>query len=299
MGFATVAGLLKRRAHVVATCRDEESCRKTAAEIAATCGAVEVPAGDSSPQTFSVMPLDLASLDSVRRFAERFTALYPQLDTLVANAGVMGGPFKQTEDGYETNFQVNYLGHFLLVNLLDGTLGSSSSSSSEAGRVIMISSLSSEKASLAADAGVEQAARRREEDFDGMTAYRQSKLAQVLLARELAERRGDVVSCSVHPGVVDTNLFYRAVPPPLKPLMKGLSRLLIWLGKVKTSQQGAETALYLASQPAEALRAGQGQYWAECELRAPNPEIDDAALRKKLWEQSEALAGLGEGRASE
>lgn len=295
MGFETVVGLLNRGAHVVATCRDEASCRRTATELTAACSAPEVAPGDVRPRSFSVMPLDLSSLDSVRKFSADFVALYPDLDTLVANAGVMGGPFTQTVDGFEANLQVNYLAHFLLINLLDAPLcarAAGAPSDEPAARVIMVSSLSSEKASLRPD-GVEGAALRGEGEFEGMTAYRQSKLAQVLMARELAERKGDaLLSVSLHPGVVDTNLFYRFVPSFLKPVMKALSQLLLLLGKVKTPHQGAETAVFLAVGRAEEVRGGQGQYWADKALRDPNPEIQDAPLRQTQWEQSAALVAL-------
>ena len=83
---------------------------------------------ENVPGSVEVMELDLASLASVRRFAEAFIAKYDRLDGLVNNAGVMASPEGKTEDGFETQFGTNHLGHFLLTELLLDTLRASAPS---------------------------------------------------------------------------------------------------------------------------------------------------------------------------
>jgi retinol dehydrogenase-13 len=115
-GFATSAQLALQGAHIAGACRRVEAGKQAFAELGNVRGSVEV------------MELDLASLASVRRFAETFVAKHGRIDSLVNNAGVMHCPEGKTEDGFETQFGVNYLGHLLLTELLLDTLKSNAPS---------------------------------------------------------------------------------------------------------------------------------------------------------------------------
>ena len=190
-GFATSEQLARQGAHVVGACRRVEAGKEAFAELENVRGSVEV------------MALDLASLASVRRFAEAFIAKYDRLDGLVNNAGVMMPPKGCTEDGFETQFGINHLGHFLLTELLLDTLKASAPA-----RIVCVSSV--------AHAGMRGIY--GEIDFDDLhfekreynpsVAYAQSKLANVLHALDLARRlEGTGVSAfSVHPGWIRSNL---------------------------------------------------------------------------------------------
>jgi len=112
-GFATTKQLAEQGAHVVGACRRVDAGEEAFSDLGDFRGSVEI------------MELDLASLTSVRRFAEAFLAKYDRLDGLVNNAGVMYSPKGKTEDGFETQFGINYLGHFLLTELLLDTLKAS------------------------------------------------------------------------------------------------------------------------------------------------------------------------------
>ena len=123
-GFATTKQLAEQGAHVVGACRRVEAGKEAFANLGDIRGLVEI------------MELDLASLASVSRFVKTFLAKYDRLDGLVNNAGVMYSPKGKTIDGFETQFGINYLGHFLLTELLLDTLKASAPS-----RIVCVSSV--------------------------------------------------------------------------------------------------------------------------------------------------------------
>ncbi len=108
VGFETSRAFAQNGIRVIMACRNEEKGEKARAEILR-----EYP-----DALLDVMELDLSKLASIRKFAEQFEGIYSQLDILVNNAGVMIPPLTDTEDGFELQFGVNYLGHFLLTGLL-------------------------------------------------------------------------------------------------------------------------------------------------------------------------------------
>jgi NAD(P)-dependent dehydrogenase (short-subunit alcohol dehydrogenase family) len=281
MGTATAASLLQRGAHVIGASRSETGTVRELEKHGA-----RVPRGDVRPGTFSPVAVDLASLDSVRAAASEIAASYGNgIDVLIANAGVMAPPFERTADGLEAQMQINFLAQFLLIRLL---ADKQCLKKGEA-KIIQISSLSSERASFPVDAqGLVGAAKCSAESYDGMTAYRLSKLAQVLVAPEIASRL-DLKSFSVHPGVVNTPLFYRNVSPAIRPLLSGLAAVACTLGAVRSPEQGAETAIFLAS--ADGVE-GQGLYWSDSAVREPNAQLSDAALRDSIWRQASELVGV-------
>lgn len=118
IGKATVEGLAKQGATVVLACRDLDKGRAALEEVQAR----------TQSNALHLMRLDLASLQSVREFVRAFTAKFQRLDVLVENAGVSTGKRQLTADGFEMDFGVNHLGHFLLVELLLPTLKASAPS---------------------------------------------------------------------------------------------------------------------------------------------------------------------------
>ena len=182
--------------------------------------------------------MDLASLASVRRFAEAFIAKYDRLDGLVNNAGIMACPEGKTEDSFETQFGVNHLGHFLLTELLLDTLKASAPS-----RIVCVSSVA--HVGMRGQAG--------EIDFDDLNferrpynrtlAYTQSKLANVLHALDLSRRlEGTGVSAfSVHPGWIRSNLAQHMLPVWVQNvLLRPFSALL----GMMSWYEGAQTTLH-------------------------------------------------------
>jgi NAD(P)-dependent dehydrogenase (short-subunit alcohol dehydrogenase family) len=188
-GLATATQLTKQGATVVGACRRVEAGKEAFADLNAR-GSIEI------------IKLDLASLTSVRDFAEGFLAKYDRLDGLANNAGIMC-PQSTTEDGFGMIFAVNYLGHFLLTELLLDTLKASAPA-----RIVCVSSMAhvgsrNQDAELHFD---DLDFEKRPYNMNG--AYSEAKLAVVLQAVDLARRLEGtgVAAFSVHPGWVRSNL---------------------------------------------------------------------------------------------
>jgi len=174
LGRRVAEELVKRDARVLVHGRDPDKVVRVVGEIGAERGLVG----------------DLGSLDDVRHLADGVD----QLDTLVNNAGIVVPERRESADGYELTFAVNYLSHFLLTSLLLPKLR-------EPGRIVNVSSIGQ----YALDFDDLQ----YERDFNGYYAYAKSKLAQILFTRELAERLGDrgVTVNALHPAtLMDTNM---------------------------------------------------------------------------------------------
>jgi NAD(P)-dependent dehydrogenase (short-subunit alcohol dehydrogenase family) len=222
------------------------------------------------------LPLDLASLSSVRDCAELFKALNLPLHLLINNAGV-AGLRGLTADGFEMAFGINHLGHFLLTQLLLPELMASGPS-----RVVTVSSRAHKRT-----AGIDWSAlQKTTRSWTGIEEYAVSKLANLLFSAELARRtQGTGVSCySLHPGVVDTEI-WRALPDWARPLLR-------WRGLL-TAEEGAQTSLHCA------LRAPvseSGLYFSKSHVATPAPLGRDSDLARLLWQRSEewVAASLGE-----
>jgi NAD(P)-dependent dehydrogenase (short-subunit alcohol dehydrogenase family) len=246
-----------------------------------------------------VMELDLASLDSVRRFAEAFLAKYDRLDGLVNNAGVMATPQGKTVDGFETQFGVNHLGHFLLTELLLDTLKASAPS-----RIVCVSSLAHDKMQGVTGEIVLDDLNFEKREYAPYVGYAQSKLANVLHASELARRlEGTAVSAfSVHPGWIRSNLAkggMRFVQNVLLRPFSGLLGLINWF-------EGAQTSLHCLLD--DDAPNHSGAYYSQSSLLYPNkedraggwpmksrsPYADDKVLAEKLYHTSLELVGLAD-----
>jgi retinol dehydrogenase-13 len=278
MGYETALALARSGRSVVIACRSPEQGQRSAQQIQAQGGAAPV----------AVVPLDLASLASVRACAAELRSQYERLAGLICNAGIMTPPYRRTADGYEAQFQVNYLGHFLLAQLLIELLRGGAS-------LISISSLSSEKGRCDSAEEFFAVGRCDAASYDAMRSYRESKLAQVLFTAEAQRRFGaaGVVAGAVHPGVVNTGLFYRNGPAWLQRIVQPLTWIGYATGRLRTPAQGAATAIDLALR---GTAIPGGQYWADRQPRAPNPRMRDERLCTALWEASLAAVGTP-GRA--
>jgi NAD(P)-dependent dehydrogenase (short-subunit alcohol dehydrogenase family) len=141
--------------------------------------------------------LDLASLDSVRKFAAKILEEEPRIDILINNAGVINSTYRESADGFESTFAVNHLGHFLLTNLLLDRIKEAPSA-----RIVNVSSIAYKRANLNLDD------LNLEKSYDPWIAYRNSKMANILFTRSLARRLEGtrVTANSLHPGVIVTEL---------------------------------------------------------------------------------------------
>jgi NAD(P)-dependent dehydrogenase (short-subunit alcohol dehydrogenase family) len=204
---------------------------------------------------------DFSSLAQVKQMADGILAKYSRLDVLVNNAGVFLLDRKVTADGLEMNFQVNYLSPFLLTNLLLPLLKKSAPA-----RIVSVSSALHSKTILDFENLQGQ------KNYDGIQAYALSKLGNIYMTLELAEKligSGVTANC-LHPGGVDTKMLRTAMK------MTGIS-----------VEEGAAPSVYLASSPDVAEVAGK--YFYHREVGRLSQIASDISARKKLWQISESL----------
>ncbi len=238
--------------------------------------------------------LDLGSLASVARFAAVVGEAHEAVDILVNNAGVMGLPTRTlTEDGFERQIGVNYLGHFALTARLKDALCKADGG----GRVVEVASLAHRRATLDVDD------LQSERSYGPMRAYGSSKLAMLVFAIELQRRavqhQWNLVSIAAHPGWARTDIIGNGIgggAPGLKArLMAGAFGLL-----AQSTRDGALPTLYAAMAP----QAKGGGYYGPTgrgeRQGAPGPariftQAADPVLGSRLWTLSEQLTGLSFG----
>jgi len=263
LGSIAARTLAHKGATVVLACRNTDSGRRVAEAIG----------GD-----VSVAQLDLARLDSVREFA----AQQGEFDVLINNAGLMNVPFSRTRDGFETQFGVNHLGHFALTALVIDRLRD---------RVVTLSSIAHAHTPKLWVDDLNYENRRYQRNL----AYAQSKLANLMFARELERRLsgagGRVRSYAVHPGVAATDLFTRTETVADR-FAKAGARL--W---GHSPESAAHSMLFAATEP----EADPSVYWGPTrgigQSRGPVAAASssrlsrDRALWGQLWQQSEVMTG--------
>jgi NAD(P)-dependent dehydrogenase (short-subunit alcohol dehydrogenase family) len=230
--------------------------------------------------------LDLASLSSVRSFAQGLRSSHSSLDLLINNAAVMTPPQRRsTADGFELQFGTNYLGHFALTAALWPLLRRGSQA-----RVVTLSSIAARNGVI--DFDDLQAGR----VYKPMRAYSQSKLACLMFALEL-QRRSDaagwgIQSIAAHPGISRTDLLPNGVGAWS---VAGMLRRFMWF-LFQPAEQGALPTLFAATSP----QARGGAYYGPDRLgevrghptsAAMPPQARDAAVAAELWSASEELTG--------
>jgi len=268
IGYYTALALAKVGADVVIAGRNPDKIDQAVKSIEAEGIDGQVEAGS----------VDLASLESVSRFAAHFTGTHPKLDLLINNAGVMMPPEGTTKDGFESQFGVNFLGHFALTGLLFDRLQSTAGS-----RVVTLSSIAHRGAQIDFDN------LRLEKPYDQRREYYQSKLADLLftleLGRRIDEKGASVLSVACHPGFTKTEL-QRHLDPAL---LEKMTFMDAWQGSLPT--------LVAATGP----NVAQGDYFGpdgpgELGGFPALGEIDasalDTAVAKRLWDVGQDVTGL-------
>lgn len=274
--------MASKGAKVVLCSRDTKNGEKAVAKIKNAFPDADVIA----------MAVDLSSFESVKAFADAYIATARPLHVLINNAGIMGCERSLTKDGYEMQFGVNHLGHFLLTQELLPVLIATGTSACPA-RVVNLSSLGN--LLFAPDCGIKFDDLNAEKDYDHWERYGQSKLANILFSNELQARMTaeghHVISVSLHPGTIaGTNLIRHIsvgwVMSALSGLWKHDGGINIALKEPKKNiEQGAATTLYATLSPDVVA----GGYYADCreEKKALHNKARDAELAKQLWEVSE------------
>lgn len=269
IGYETARALSQHGATVIMACRNMDKANRARDQIRAL-----KPTGE-----LLVMPLDLADLDSVRRFADNFKAQYNQLDLLINNAGLKLQPFGTTKQGFESQFGVNHLGHFALTAQLIDLLNHTPNS-----RIVNVSSIAHRFAQIDFDDLNWQHKR-----YSDMQAYGQSKLANLLftyeLQRKLKKTGHNTIAVAAHPGYTATNSDSNT-DAALINLMTHLF--------AQPQPMGALPTLYAAT----ASDVQGGQYFGPSGLAElgghpfrveSSAESHDLAIAKRLWAVSEAV----------
>ncbi|CAF1395718.1 unnamed protein product [Adineta steineri] len=272
LGFHTAKKLVTKDYHVIFACRDEVK----------TMSLLQKMKKDLGRSNFEFMKLDLSSFDSIRRFVDDFHRKNLPLNLLINNAGVYSKNFNKSSDGIECSFAVNHLGHFLLTNLLLDDLKRSSPS-----RIVII-------ASKLHDSNVKHGNPpnfkwtldeiNNEIGYDGMIAYKNSKLANVWFAYELA-RKLENTGVNVYvvcPGFVpttglsrDANFFQRYF----------MFYILSLFPFTRTEDFGSECEVFAAT--SDTLVGKTGIFMSDMKETKSSEDSYNEEKAKRLWTLSE------------
>jgi NAD(P)-dependent dehydrogenase (short-subunit alcohol dehydrogenase family) len=274
LGLVTARELARAGASVVMACRNLDKGHAAIEQVRAAVPDAQV----------QLEELDLASLESVRGFAERYRATHDGLDLLINNAGVMAPPRRRTADGFELQFGTNHLGHFLLTTLLLDLM-----EGREDARVVTLSSTAHKMGRISFD---NLGGDRR---YFRWNAYGQSKLANLLFAleldRRLRQKDSTVKSLAAHPGYASTNLQSAAAPLVDRLVMKVGNTVI-----AQNDEMGALPQLFAATE--RGLEGGTyigpdgpGEQRGHPTIVSPNGRAQDEDTARRLWLVSEELTG--------
>lgn len=267
IGRSTAAALAQRGAHLVLLARDAAKAQAKRSEIL-----LETPGAQ-----IDILTADLADFGQVRRVAAEFNASYPRLDVLVNNAGLMAsGQRRESPDGYELTLATNHLGPFLLTALLFDKLRAS-----PAARIVNVSS------ALHQNAKPDLEDLQQTRGYGAVGVYANTKLYNVLFTQELNRRLRahsitNVTTNALHPGVVATG-FGKGTGTLLGSLF-GLFRPFLL-----SADRGAQTTLFLATDPAVA--SSSGGYYDKQRLQSVQNAFATPENGRRLWQLSEKLTG--------
>ena len=260
LGLETARVLAMRGGRIIGTARTAAKASAALAPLGGSTAGIECELSDPKSVRASVNAAKVA-------LAGR------KIDALICNAGIMALPACEQKFGVELQLFTNHIGHFMLVTgLLDDL--------AENGRVVMVSS----RAHLRAPAGgVEFDNLSGVRDYAPWKAYGQSKIANLLFAKELARRLEGTrkTANAIHPGVIFTNLS-RHMNPVARVAFRALGSLMM-----KSVGEGAATQCYVAVHPAAATISGK--YWVDSNVAEPRADGTDAATAARLWSASEEL----------
>ncbi|MBG8553938.1 SDR family NAD(P)-dependent oxidoreductase [Hymenobacter guriensis] len=269
LGSATARELARRGAHLLLVGRNPQKLATTLAEVQ--------QAGAAAGASAEVLVADLSLLSDVRQLAEEVTRHHAHLDVLINNAGIMGGKHTITAEGHELSWATNHLAPFVLTNHLLPLL-----LAAPQGRIINVASEAHWLGQIEASQEVRNARSR----YSGITAYCDSKLANILFTNELAHRLDltNITANCLHPGLVDTGLMHPGAPR--------LMRTLWWMAKplLVSPEHGARTTVYLATSP-EVARVS-GQYFKNSRPGRFAERAGNRAEAFRLWRISAEETGV-------
>ncbi|CAF4597637.1 unnamed protein product [Rotaria sp. Silwood1] len=278
IGVETARALATTNARVFITARDMNRGAQVIEDIKTTTGNNQI----------DVLELDLTSLQSVRNCVNQFRARKLPINILICNAGIMACPYSKTKDGFESQFGVNHLAHFLLVTSLLPEL-----KAGKPARVVMVSSV------LNKFQGINFDDINWEKNYDKWLAYGQSKTANILFAIQLNKlyMSEGIQAFALNPGAVMTNL-QNVLPIEEQRAMGYFKEDGTVADYFKTVEQGASTSVYAALAPE--LDGSDGDYLEDCainrivnedktEFTGRAPHATDVNAAEQLWALSEQM----------
>jgi len=289
LGVETARALVAHGADVVGAARDLEKAQRATAEVSKAAAA--------NGASFELIELDLASLKSVRAAADKLVRDGRLFDVIIANAGVMATPLGKTEDGFETQFGANHLGHFVFVNRIAKLI-------KDGGRLVNLSSAGHRYSDVDLNDPNFEAT-----PYVPFVAYGRSKTANILFAVEFDGRHRDrgVRATAVHPGGIPTELARHMPDGAMEAWVQQIQEQRAAAGEppfeFKSIPQGAATSVW-AGVVASAEEVG-GKYCEDChvgELIAADSQVSvlakgvrgyalDPEKAKALWKKSEEMVG--------
>jgi WW domain-containing oxidoreductase len=253
-----------RGASVICTARSAERAANIARAISAPATGVAC---------------DLSDPASIRACVSELKRGNVHLDAIICNAGIMAPSRLALVCGYESQFFVNHIGHFILVTGLLDTLA-------DRARIVMVSSEAHRRAPRG---GIDFDNLRGERSYRPWTGYARSKFANLLFAKELARRLDGTgkTANAVHPGFVPGTDIFRGMA--LAQIARAYWPDILTALVAKTIAEGAATSCYVAVNPQAA--DVNGQYFSDCNIAKPRADASDPALAARLWQLSEQIAG--------
>lgn len=277
IGFEAAKEFARQGAQTILACRSLEKGQAALSEILA-----EIPNAPAE-----IMSLDLANLASVHQFAAEFKTKYDRLDVLVNNAGIMMVPYATTEDGFESQFGTNHLGHFALTGLLLELLLKTPGS-----RVVNVSSTGHRMGNMDFNNLMYEGGN----SYSATRAYGRSKLANLLFTYELQRRfeasGADVIAVAAHPGGSNTNLashledrwYFKLAGPLLEQMMQSAA-----MGALPTLRAAVDPNAKGADYYGPGGFMEQQGYPV---LVQSNGASHNVAEAQRLWQVSEELTGV-------
>lgn len=285
IGIETARAFAATGATIIATARNLNKAR-------------EALQGIGSEGQLQLVQVDQASLDSVRAGAKQILELAPKINVLIANAGIMATPYEKTKDGFESQFGVNHLSHFLLFELLRPALQAAAKETPGfASRVVSVSSTGHRLGkpdfnNLNFD---------KPGSYDKWVGYGASKTANVWFANQIdrlfgSSKDGAIHAFSLQPGVISSGLVAHLPKEETDGLLESLKNV-----PLKTPEQGAATSTFAAA--AKELEGKGGKFLEDCQIIGPNDGVDPMGAgygvwaysredEARLWQVSNTLVGL-------
>ncbi|SPO06807.1 related to reductases [Cephalotrichum gorgonifer] len=290
LGLETARALLATGATIYLGVRDLKKGQQAVDDLLAS--------GQTTNKSLHLIEISLDSLDSVRSAAEAFLSKTSSLNILILNAGIMASPKGKTKDGFESQFGICHVGHFLLFQLLKGALLAGSTPEFNS-RVVSLSSIGHRCGGIRFD----DLRFDDEGSYDPWVAYGQAKTANIYTANEIERRYGakGIHGLPLHPGGIATNLG-QYLDPEFVKVMSSDPEVLRYM---KSPEQGAATSVYAAI--SKEWEGRGGRYLADCAEQGPMkpgtsplsgadvgyaPWAYDEEKSKKLWTISCGLVGV-------